>query len=1002
MPANPISELSDAMLREILLLMAQGISPGRLRPEAINVARAILGSPPDAAGLFGNIPAHLRRRTNPDEPSYALKVIGQAEKWLENTSLPEHPVGLSLGCFPAGIESGCRKHLECPAEIERQCPFREDGPDGNKFSEELRERQQDPKQDVMPILRRCQFLGCVRPERAQQWLDEKCNEKGLSVPNDNALDPSQRVVELRRLLGFDGDNKGCSETEAASHSCLDSLCPHFRRSWREPGSRLTDEVTVRDSLNQYRFLQCSLSRPWPIYGFDPERDFDASGLPLEFGSTLSGLDSLPLPHGFTELPLLWLRRAGFSGVGVVVVDEAEKKDGVYYLQMGSSVPFLRDYYEMPYFWFGEKPGSPIPDAVRKQLFEGRPQYIQCLFRGHRQAAADPEDDWRPELLTIFHDSTTKWLAPFGRGRFLYCPDGEVSFFLLFLRILRLLRANEGAGRAPFFEQLFLQFREIATAELWLPKLPNEDNPPDLLHAFNDLLNLSDDGAPMGLRQELLHLGLLADDAFSNPGTVPCDTTPRLRSLTAWLRHFHTVCQDEQQNLFIPADFLDATAPENKRGWLSLRDVVSRLDSAEVPRALLGAAPRCVTAALGDLDRISPIRSTEGFDLRRIVTAILSVVAETLDHGSDHVTSLESMIRGIVKRGRFPLAGYYAWRSSGRRDFCLGHFAVPIGQGNPVETGSVPWREDQFFLAGIDEVFLAGEESDGLFDPHSEVPVKLARGLDNVALLGRSLFGPLADSTINYTIFQRRLIEARQSEETAARSRAHQQTTLLSGFWETLNLGRPLDAMPSRDREDLLQGLRETMRAVINENRIYLDVSTGIIGNKPTEDREPDFASIDIGTFLRDLTSRYRRWARLALATDRMKPIDVEPCPLVAKVPRSYLSSMVWELITNHQKYSTPDARILLTANLGKAGWHGAPTILTISLRSAMAHARRDGNYGIGLKSLIRTIGFMMDLERADLQRPSKYYSFEPDGGDFVSTIGIDLLKVDNRFGATPA
>jgi hypothetical protein len=1016
--------MSDAMLRELLLLLEQGISPGRLRPEAINITRALLGSPPDAEGVFGNIPVNLRRPRGTNEPSYAREVFNKSEKWLEQTSMPSHPVGLSLGCFPAGIESGCRKHLECPTEVERNCPFRDES---TSASVELRARLKDPEKDVLPVLRRCQFLGCVRPERAREWIEEQQKQHGLPVKDRGEVKAPQNVGELTQLLGFRGEDGkeqlGCSGSGAASHNCLDSLCPHFRRSWKEPIPERPNESEAKDGLNQHRFLQCSLSRPWPVYGFDPAkpaimRRLDDSGLPIEFGNMLRGMDRLPRPHGFTELPVLWLRRAGFSGVGIVVVDEKEKKEGVYYLQMGSTELLVRDYYEMPYFWLGEQPGTQWPDVVRNQLSEGRPQYIQCIFRGHRQAAAAPAD-WKPELLEIFRDSSANRLAPFGRGRFLYCPDGEISFFLLCMRLLRLLRAIAGGGKSKFEKNLLAEFQAIANKEIWMEG-GDEKTQQHLYCTFNKLLNIRGDGEPSELREELVNLGLLmpGEERSGDPLVVSRESangaTPRLRSLASWLLHFHQVCEDgSRSEHFIPTDFLSTKAPEGLEGWFSLRDVVSRIGSGGGHRNFRATLPECVSKVLGQLDDVLPAEldrpvdpSAARFSLRGIVAAIMSVVAENLGDGTDPLPYLENMILQIVRRGRFPLAGYYAWRSSGNRDFCLGHFAVPIGQGNPVtsreEEGTVPWREDQFFLAGIDECLLAGVECDHLFQPLFGGGRRLAHGLENVALLGRAIFSPLADSTINYTIFQKRLSARRNMEIVAATSRAHQQTTLIRPFLQKILTQASIENLSQRDSQRALAGLQETVIAIYNENKVYLDVSTGHIGDKETEDGRPDFVSFGINTYLCDLAKSYSLWAKTADYSDRRRDIEVDAPDAEVMIPRSYLRTILWELITNHQKYGQADSSIRVTAILCKADDHGGNDILTISvaspLRAAAAESasRHRGGHGIGHQFIDRALRFMMGYqEREEIQPP--LCLFDEVGNDYVSLVRIQLARVAKRF-----
>jgi hypothetical protein len=1000
MATNRPTDLSDAMLREILLLLEQGISPGRLRPEAINVARSMLGSSPDAEGVFGNIPSELRRRKETNQPSYAQEVINEAEEWLAQASLSSHPVGLTLGCFPAGIESGCRKHLECPTEVEKNCPFRDES---SPASIELKERWNDKNKDIMPVLRRCQFLGCVRPERAKVWLEQQREKTGVPIHEDGQPSAAQRVTELKKLLGSSGKEPGCSGSEAASHRCLDSLCPHFRRSWKEPVQERNHESETRDSLNQHRFLQCSLSRPWPVYGFDPAkpeamRHFDASGLPIELGSMLSGLDDLPRPRGFAELPVLWLRRAGFSGVGVVVVDEAEKEAGIYYLQMGSTEPLLRDYYEMPYFWLGEQPGTPWPEVVQAQLAEGRPQHIQCLFRGHRQAIADPAI-WEPELLRIFRDGSARWLAPFGRGRFLYCPDGEISFFLLCLRLLRLFRSVEGASTSMYEKSLLEEFQKIASSEIWSGE---QDTRPELKRRFNELLNLPSGNEPIGLREELLNLGLITADKpigeWAPRETNEPEGTPRLRSLVAWLMHFREACENHSRtDSFIPTDFLVSKPPEGIQGWFSLPAVVARIGSGVSRTSGSPALPRCIAAVVEQLGDIPSREDGPSFGLRAIIEAITSVVAENLGAGEDLLFSLENMIIQIVRRGRFPLAGYYAWRSSGTRDFCLGHFAVPIGQGNPVtsreEEGSVPWREDQFFLAGIDERLLCGVESDDFFRPDSDGARRLARSLENVALLGRVLFSPLADSTINYTIFQKRILKVRQSENAAALFRAHQMDSLLSPIMAAFDDASAYDSI--EEMRALLDGFRESVYAVSRENGIYLDLSTGRIG--PKEKGVDDYQTYNLIDFLRNVVRRYERWADDVGETDRQKPItvSVEDVTATAAFPSSYVGTILWELINNHQKHSPQDPT---TAIAVRAQLTVETLTIIVEDHSAKVPAKvAKQGYEVGQASIRRILRFMMSY---DMHRESPFeprFAPDPSGAGYISMICLDLGRIRRHF-----
>ena len=1051
MPMNQRSRLSDSELMKILEVLEQGMIPGRLRPEVTHVLRAVLGAPPDGNGVFGNVPQDLRK-PDPDtgEDSVAKRVMARAETWLEDVSSVNGPSGFTLGCFPAGIEAGCRKHLECPSWIEKRCPFGEADSlvrDSVDLVKELEQRLKPAvagkkNEDIMPVLRRCPFNGCVRPERSREWYS-KLEEERMDEASLSERDPIEKLKAIIRALDSprspekDRDaqkrRKVAEQNQAySSKNSLDSLCPHFRRTWTERTDRplgASWETAERRGLNVYRFLQCTLSRPWSFYGPDPDRPilqegFNAWGLPMGLDSRPSGSDvTIPTTSGFAELPLRWMRTLGFSGAGVIVVDEEREAEGVYYLQMNSRMSFLRDYYEIPFFWFGEPLGRQWSEAVREEVGSSlRPQYLQCLFRAYRGAttgtAESNREFWIPEVQRVFNDGTSDRQAPFGRGRFLYCPDGEVSFFLLGLRLLLLLRALETEEKSQFEKSLFSEFVKIVSEEIELfpgrDFASSEGSDWDLARREaveekvrqvfeNELMQLPrrSEVAKGGLLRELTTLGLRSEAGGA---------TRRLRSLRAWLDHFdHALAgqgKDREEgrkakgNVFIPEILLwkresnGLEVPKQRREPTLFGQVVRRAEAllANPVKAATDLKNRSATGLLRELDEMQDSEGLEP-DLYAVVASFLESLDQAVAMEEGEASGrIDKVIALLVRNARFPLAPYYAWRKSGNRDFRLGHFSVPIGQANAItsrDSDGVPWSENCFFLAGIDEDLLCGGTSLLYADDDSGVE-DLRTALGRVALAGRVILAPLAESTINYTIFQNRLAAARQAEADAAESKAHQETTLMSPMVGRLKNPGLTEELLQKPREclEFIRTFRPTVFALYEENSVYLEMSKNVLRKRRGDDGRVDYLAVDLRRYLEDFAERYLEWARQG-ELERKKKIVVTSPNWRVKIPRSYLRTVLWEVVTNHQKYSPKGAVIRLTAEEEGGG-------IRISVASPYGKAPERTGHGAGEAFVKRTLRFMMGMKSAEESREG-FFRSEKSGSVFTTTMWLDLGRIASKW-----
>ncbi len=388
------------------------------------------------------------------------------------------------GCFPKGISAGCAKHLEC--DQKKNCPLV--GP--------LVDQQLSNAADTMPILRRCKYLGCVRPERAQKWLDDSYKQYEQKESQQQSIVVIDPKVDAQRRY----------QVVIHAEKKLDELCPHHSRVWQTEGG------IAEQRKNPFRTLQCEISRPSSSHQYGKNKRLSKRRT------------SLDIPQG-------WYNRLGFSGVGIIVVANPDDTPNtqVFYLQLASSKNELRDYYEFPYFSMGRTDnddGTKNSQQWRNEAGYPDGVLLQLLFRSLRERKLEggESEEALPEVLSIFSDLRAEYLSDWEEyNKVLYCPAGEVATWLFMWSLL-----NEKANNDNMATKLEGEWDQLISNEL---AINDSDGKEKIKSALRQLLRFNES---RHMSTELQHIGLLDED---NRHTL------RANALLAWL---DAVCSEKKR------------------------------------------------------------------------------------------------------------------------------------------------------------------------------------------------------------------------------------------------------------------------------------------------------------------------------------------------------------------------------------------------------------------------------------------------------------------------